>query len=324
MTLLSDIVGAFDEAAEQHGVEKVRTIGSSYLAASGLSLERPDHTARMVEFAREAARIVRRFNAERQTNLIAEIRINAGPVIGGLVGRRKFIYDLWGDTVRLARDIEPTGRPRSSSPGRSTIACASRCRSARRARRHPGPWHDRSLPGARGGGRMNELLGLARGVRRLGAGARGRPAARAHRRQRAGVRARPRAAARPRPGCGRTRIWVLPAVAGVFFLRACSGCPATTSGSASLTMSTGSASSSWRWAPPTPSSSSGRCRGSWQQRVPKLLRDLVRLLLVAIAGALVYSFVWGREIRARSPPSASRRSSSAWRCRSRSATSSRA
>jgi class 3 adenylate cyclase len=64
----------------------------------------------MVEFAREAVRIVRRFNAERQTSLVAEIRINAGPVIGGLIGRRKFIYDLWGDTVRLARRIEFDGQ----------------------------------------------------------------------------------------------------------------------------------------------------------------------------------------------------------------------
>ena len=110
MALLSELVGSLDEAAEHFGVEKVRTIGSSYLAASGLSVERPDHTARMVEFAREAVRIVRRFNAERQTSLVAEIRINAGPVIGGLIGRRKFIYDLWGDTVRLARRIVSDGR----------------------------------------------------------------------------------------------------------------------------------------------------------------------------------------------------------------------
>jgi class 3 adenylate cyclase len=110
MVLLSDVVGALDEAAEHNGVEKVSTVGASYLAASGLSLERPDHTARMVEFAREAVRIVRRFNAERQTNLLAEICINTGPVIGGLIGRRKFFYDLWGDTVRLTRRIESNGR----------------------------------------------------------------------------------------------------------------------------------------------------------------------------------------------------------------------
>jgi class 3 adenylate cyclase len=110
MALLSDIVAACDEAAEQHGVEKVRTIGSSYLAVSGLSVERPDHTARMVDFAREVVRIVKRFNAERGARLVAEIGINAGPVIGGLVGRRKFIYDLWGDTVKLARGIESNGK----------------------------------------------------------------------------------------------------------------------------------------------------------------------------------------------------------------------
>jgi class 3 adenylate cyclase len=88
----------------------VNPIGSSYLAASGLSVERPDHTARMVAFAREVVRIVRRFNAERGLDIVAEIGINAGPVTGGLVGRRRFIYDLWGDTVRLARGIESDGK----------------------------------------------------------------------------------------------------------------------------------------------------------------------------------------------------------------------
>jgi class 3 adenylate cyclase len=110
MALLSDIVAACDEAAEQHGVEKVRTIGSSYLAVSGLSVERPDHTARMVQFAIEVVRIVKRFNAERGVRIMADIGINAGPVIGGLVGRRKFIYDLWGDTVKMARGIESEGK----------------------------------------------------------------------------------------------------------------------------------------------------------------------------------------------------------------------
>ena len=110
MAMLSELVAAFDEAADQHGVEKVRTIGSSYLAASGLSVERPDHTARMVEFAREVVRIVARFNSERQAHVTAEIGINAGPVVAGLVGRRRFIYDLWGDTVKLARNIENDGR----------------------------------------------------------------------------------------------------------------------------------------------------------------------------------------------------------------------
>jgi class 3 adenylate cyclase len=54
-------------------------------------------------------RIVKRFNAERQSALTIEIGINTGPVVGGLVGRRKFIYDLWGDTVRIAKQIEANG-----------------------------------------------------------------------------------------------------------------------------------------------------------------------------------------------------------------------
>lgn len=109
LSLLSEIVAAFDEAAETFGVEKVRTIGSSYLAASGLSIERPDHTARMVDFAREVVRIVRRFNSARGLGLVAEIGINTGPVTGGIVGRRRFIYDLWGDTVKLVKGLATDG-----------------------------------------------------------------------------------------------------------------------------------------------------------------------------------------------------------------------
>ena len=69
----------------------------------------------MVEFAREVVRIVRSASTPsvaRRSSL--EIGINTGPVVGGLVGRRKFIYDLWGDTVRLAREIEGQGAGRSS------------------------------------------------------------------------------------------------------------------------------------------------------------------------------------------------------------------
>jgi class 3 adenylate cyclase len=107
--LLQDLVIAFDEAAEKARVEKVKTIGSSYLAVCGLSVQRPDHTNRMIEFALELVRIVRRFNQERNTRLAVDIGINAGPVVGGIVGRSKFIYDLWGDTVTIARSLNSDG-----------------------------------------------------------------------------------------------------------------------------------------------------------------------------------------------------------------------
>ena len=105
MTLLNDLVVAFDETAEKFGVEKVKTIGTTYMAVCGLSVQRPDHTNRMLEFAQELRRVVQRFNKERGTSLRVEIGINAGPVVGGIVGRSKFLYDLWGDTVTVAQAV---------------------------------------------------------------------------------------------------------------------------------------------------------------------------------------------------------------------------
>lgn len=100
--LLNEIVSAFDEAAERHGVEKVKTIGSVYMAVSGLSIPRIDHIHRMIGFARELVEIIHRVNHRHGLSLALSVGINSGPAIAGIVGRQKFIYDLWGDTVTLA------------------------------------------------------------------------------------------------------------------------------------------------------------------------------------------------------------------------------
>jgi len=100
--LLNEIISAFDDAAERHGVEKVKTIGSVYMAVSGLSIPRIDHTHRMIAFARELAEIIHRVNHRHNLDLALSVGINSGPAIAGIVGRQKFIYDLWGDTVTLA------------------------------------------------------------------------------------------------------------------------------------------------------------------------------------------------------------------------------
>ena len=76
-----------------------------YLAVCGLSVHRPDHTRRLVEFGQDLLRIVRRFNLERGANLGVRVGINTGPVVGGVVGRTRFIYDLWGATVNVARGL---------------------------------------------------------------------------------------------------------------------------------------------------------------------------------------------------------------------------
>ena len=102
ISLLGDLVSACDEAAEKCGVEKVRAVGSLYLAVCGLSVNRPDHTARTMLFAQELAQIVAAFDREHAAPLTLAVGINSGPVVGGVVGRHKFLYDLWGDTVTIA------------------------------------------------------------------------------------------------------------------------------------------------------------------------------------------------------------------------------
>jgi class 3 adenylate cyclase len=105
LSLLGDLISAFDESAEKLGIEKVRTIGGSYLAVCGLSVNRPDHARRIVRFAQEMTHAVAVFNREHQAELQLTVGVNSGPVVGGVVGRRKFLYDLWGDTVNIARKL---------------------------------------------------------------------------------------------------------------------------------------------------------------------------------------------------------------------------
>lgn len=110
MELVGDLVAACDEAADRCGVEKVRAVGAMYLAVCGLSVSRPDHAARTLLFARELARIVAAFNREHGTPLTLAAGVNSGPVVGGVVGRHKFLYDLWGDTVAIASRLAAGGR----------------------------------------------------------------------------------------------------------------------------------------------------------------------------------------------------------------------
>jgi class 3 adenylate cyclase len=105
LAMLGDLISAIDEAAEKAGIEKVKTIGGSYLAVCGLSVHRPDHARRVIQFAQEMARIVAIFNRDESAGLSLAVGINSGPVVGGVVGRRKFLYDLWGDTVTVARKL---------------------------------------------------------------------------------------------------------------------------------------------------------------------------------------------------------------------------
>lgn len=109
LELLNRLIISFDEAAERHGVEKLKSIGASYLAVCGLSVPRFDHSQRAVAFAIEMQRIVVGFNKEYGSQLELSTGVHCGPVKGGIIGRNKFIYDLWGRTVNIARKLGESG-----------------------------------------------------------------------------------------------------------------------------------------------------------------------------------------------------------------------
>lgn len=102
VTALKRLIGAFDEAAAKHGVERIKTVGDTYLAVTGLSLPLLDHMHRTVEFARTARQIVMNFNNERGTHLGLTVGIGSGPVIADVMGQGQFLFQLWGAAVIAA------------------------------------------------------------------------------------------------------------------------------------------------------------------------------------------------------------------------------
>ncbi len=105
VSILNDLVGAFDETAERYGIEKIKTIGDRYMAVCGLSLPYLDHDKRAIDFAIEMLAIVRRFSHDRHFQLNIRISIHSGNVIAGIVGKNKYIYDVWGETVDYCQNL---------------------------------------------------------------------------------------------------------------------------------------------------------------------------------------------------------------------------
>lgn len=103
--LMNELIDAFDEAAERHGVEKIKTIGDAYLAACGLSTPRLDHRQRAAAFAAEMQSIQRRFNDAKGLSLSLNVGLANGEVDAGIVGRKRFVYEILGDCVSEARRL---------------------------------------------------------------------------------------------------------------------------------------------------------------------------------------------------------------------------
>ena len=111
VTLLNQIVSAIDVLAEQHGLEKIKTIGDSYMLVGGLPLQRADHAAAVADIALEMITAIQMINWENGTQFAIRIGIHTGPVVAGVIGKRKFTYDLWGATVNLASRMESSSVP---------------------------------------------------------------------------------------------------------------------------------------------------------------------------------------------------------------------
>jgi len=111
VSLLNELVTAFDEMTEKYGLEKIKTIGDGYMAVCGLNVPRLDHDKRTVDFALEMLAFVRRFNYEKGLHLDLRIGINSGDVVAGVIGKNKLLYDVWGDTVNIANRLKSACPP---------------------------------------------------------------------------------------------------------------------------------------------------------------------------------------------------------------------
>lgn len=107
--ILNYIFSAFDDLAEKYGLEKIKTIGDSYMVACGVPDGKSDHAHRVADFALELEGILQEANQKLGTELKIRVGINTGPVVAGVIGKKKFIYDLWGDAVNVASRMESHG-----------------------------------------------------------------------------------------------------------------------------------------------------------------------------------------------------------------------
>ena len=106
VVLLNDVFSLFDQLAERHGLEKIKTIGDAYMVASGLPTPRCDHAHAAAAMALDMLAVLDTFNRGRSVPLQIRIGLNSGSVVAGVIGTKKFIYDLWGDTVNTASRME--------------------------------------------------------------------------------------------------------------------------------------------------------------------------------------------------------------------------
>ena len=121
VSLIDHIFRCFDNLCDQRGVEKIKTIGDSYMAVAGVPIAVDNHAERMADLALDMLATHNRVVQEEGVSMELRIGIHSGPVVAGVIGHRKYAYDLWGDSVNVASRMESTG-----VPGEIQISIATR------------------------------------------------------------------------------------------------------------------------------------------------------------------------------------------------------
>ena len=154
---LDHLFSHFDTLVERHGLEKIKTIGDCYMAAAGVPDPCADHATRAAFLALDIQAAVSSSAIAGQDGLRLRIGINSGPVTAGVIGTKRFLYDLWGDAVNTASRMESNGSPGEIQITRTTyellkdeFVCRSRgtIEVKERARWRPGTWKDRARTAA--------------------------------------------------------------------------------------------------------------------------------------------------------------------------------
>jgi len=121
--LLNELFTEFDLLAEKHHMEKIKTIGDAYMAVGGLPTPFEHHAESGANMALDMLKFMQQFNKNRHEQISLRIGINTGPVVAGVIGVKKFIYDLWGDTVNIASRMESHGIVGTIQVSDSTYQC---------------------------------------------------------------------------------------------------------------------------------------------------------------------------------------------------------